>query len=202
VSNDAAVKTRSGDEFEQRNNLAASQERSRVVLCVMPSGYNWPMAIPKHIAALRSKIGHELLILPGVCGLVFDAVGRILLNRRSDTGRWAVLGGVIEPGEQPADAVVREVLEKTGVLVVPERITGVYSTPVMTLPNADQVQYVVTAFKCQAVSGEPKVHDDESLEVRYFDLQLLPELRPEHRLRIEHALSEGSAFFSRREGTR
>ena len=39
----------------------------------------------------------------------------MLLHRRSDTGKWALIGGALDPGEHPADGVVREVLEETGI---------------------------------------------------------------------------------------
>ena len=154
------------------------------------------MPIPDYVKSLRAKVGHDLLFLPGVCGLVFDDDGRVLLHRRADTGKWSVIGGLPNPGEEPAEAVVREVFEETGVTVEPERITGVYSTPRVRLPNGDEVQSIVTTFRCRPVGGTPHVHDDESLEVRYFPPDALPPLRPDHVLRIEHARRDGPAFFA------
>jgi 8-oxo-dGTP pyrophosphatase MutT (NUDIX family) len=154
------------------------------------------MAISPYVSQLRAQIGRELLLLPGVSGLVFNDAGQILLQRRTDTGQWAVIGGMLDPGEEPADALVREVFEETGVHVEPERITGVYLTPVVTYPNGDRAQYVITAFRCRPVAGVPHVHDDESLEVRYFPLDELPELRPDHGMRIRHAAGDGPAFFA------
>ncbi|MFF5225811.1 NUDIX domain-containing protein [Dactylosporangium sp. NPDC000521] len=49
--------------------------------------------------------------MPGVGGIAVDDRSRLLLARRSDTGGWAVLAGMVEPGEQPGDTVVREVRE-------------------------------------------------------------------------------------------
>jgi 8-oxo-dGTP pyrophosphatase MutT (NUDIX family) len=154
------------------------------------------MAIPEYVASLRAKVGHDLLLLPGVCALVFDPAGRVLLHRRADTARWALIGGTQEPGEEPADAVVREVDEETGVEVSPERITGVCATSRTVLPNGHQVQYVVVAFRCRPLRGTPTVNDDESLEVGYFALDRLPDLSAGHRARIEHALADGPAFFA------
>ena len=154
------------------------------------------MPIPDFVKALRAKVGHDLLFLPGVCGIVIDDAGRVLLHRRADTGTWAVIGGLPDPGEEPADAVVREVREETGVEVVPERIVGVYRTPRVVLPNGDQVQSVVTVLRCRPVGGEPRVNDDESLEVRYFSPEELPPLRADHRLRIGHAVQGGPAYFA------
>ena len=60
------------------------------------------MATPEFILQLRASAGHQLLFLPGVSAVVLDDDGRILLGRRSDSGRWSVLSGIPEPGEQPA----------------------------------------------------------------------------------------------------
>jgi len=146
------------------------------------------MPVSDYIKNLREKIGHELLFLSGVSALVFNAAGEVLLGQRSDTGLWAVIGGMIDPGEQPAAAVVREVFEETGMLVEIERVSGVYTSPVITYPNGDITQYVIIAFRCKPLSGEPRVNDDESLEIKYFPLTELPEdLKEDHLLRILHA---------------
>lgn len=148
------------------------------------------MAVPPHVAEIRALVGHRLLLLPSVCALVLDGRRRLLLHRRSDTGRWALLGGIIDPGEQPADAAVREVLEETGVRVVPDRVTGVYLTPEVRYANADRAQYVVTTFACTPRPGDaPRVADDESLEVGYHPLDALPDLSRDHRERIDDALA-------------
>jgi 8-oxo-dGTP pyrophosphatase MutT (NUDIX family) len=149
------------------------------------------MPVPDFVRQLRRKMGHDLLLLPGVSGMVINERGEVLLQRRSDTGKWALIGGILEPGEEPADAVVREVYEETALRVEPVRIIGVYTTPIITYPNQDRAMYVITAFRCRVVSGEPRVNDDESLEVRYFAPDALPQdLRDDFRRRIEHALAD------------
>ncbi|MEU2238090.1 MULTISPECIES: NUDIX domain-containing protein [unclassified Streptomyces] len=154
------------------------------------------MGTPDFIRALRETAGHQLLFLPGVSAVVFDDRGRVLLGRRSDNGMWAVIGGIVEPGEQPADCAVREVFEETAVHCVPERILLVETLrkPVV-YPNGDTCQYMDVAFRCRAVGGEARVNDDESTEVGWFEVDDLPEMKRFSYLRIEKALADDPTWF-------
>ena len=155
------------------------------------------MPISTYLKSLREKVGHDLVLMPGVTALVFNEAGEVLLHRSADDGRWYTIGGAVDPGEDPAHAAVRETLEETGLRVVPERIVGVYADPIVTYPNGDRVLYVSTCFLCRAIGGRLGVGDDESLELRYFPADGLPELLPTHRHRIEQALKgDEKAYFS------
>lgn len=147
------------------------------------------MAISPYIAKLRQKIGNDLLLLPSVSAIIFDDQNRVLLQRSSDDGKWYTIGGAIDPGEEPADAVVREVFEETGLRIEPLRITSVQSSPVVVYPNGHQTQYVAIAFLCRVIGGNLQVSDDESLELQFFALHNLPDLRPDQRQRIDWSLS-------------
>jgi 8-oxo-dGTP pyrophosphatase MutT (NUDIX family) len=151
------------------------------------------MPISPYVLDLRERVGHGLLLLPGVTAVVFDDAGRVLLNERSDNGQWALIAGVMDPGEQPAETIVREVYEETAVHVVPERITSVLTQPV-TYPNGDRCEYVDITFRCRAVGGEARVNDDESLAVGWFALDDLPPIGDLVRHRIECALTPGTWF--------
>ncbi|BAJ26834.1 MULTISPECIES: NUDIX domain-containing protein [Kitasatospora] len=150
------------------------------------------MPTPQFILDLREHIGHDPLWLSGITAVVVED-DRILLNRRSDTGRWALLHGIVEPGEQPADTVVREVREETGVTVRPERITSVLSLPAFACANGDRVQYLDIAFRCRPLAGEAVVNDDESLAVAWWPLDALPPLTRNDTLLLEKALADGPA---------
>jgi 8-oxo-dGTP pyrophosphatase MutT (NUDIX family) len=151
------------------------------------------MPISPYVLDLRERVGHGLLLLPGVTAVVFDDAGRVLLNERSDNGQWALIAGVMDPGEQPAETIVREVYEETAVRVVPERITSVLTQPV-TYPNGDRCEYVDITFRCRAVGGDARVNDDESLAVGWFALDDLPPIGDLVRHRIECALTPGTWF--------
>jgi len=153
------------------------------------------MATPDFIRELRSSIGHDLLWLPGVSVVVLDDDGRVLLNRRSDSGKWSLIGGIPEPGEQPAACAVREIEEETGVRAVVERLLVVQALKPVTYDNGDICQYMDISFRCRAVGGEARVNDDESLDVGWFAVDSLPELNEFALARIKQALADEPTWF-------
>ncbi|MET8680297.1 NUDIX domain-containing protein [Streptomyces sp. NPDC004647] len=153
------------------------------------------MATPDFIRELRASAGHQLLWLPGVSAIVFDDDGRVLLGRRADTGRWSIIGGIPDPGEQPSQTAVREVYEETAVRCVPERVVLVQALDPVEYPNGDQCQFMDITLRCRAVGGEARVNDDESLDVAWFPMDGLPELEDFALMRIKQALSDGPAWF-------
>ncbi|MCL7458013.1 NUDIX domain-containing protein [Micromonospora echinofusca] len=159
------------------------------------------MALSPYVARLRTHVGHDLLLLPGVSAIVRDDAGRVLLARRADNGLWSVPAGLIDPGEQPADAVVREVYEETGVHVRIERLAGLATHPVV-YPNGDVCEYLNVWFRCRAVGGEPRVNDDESIDVAWFDPGDLPEINEWVRLRVDTALREDAPVWHAAPGER
>lgn len=148
------------------------------------------MPTPKFILDLRAKIGHELLWLTGLTGVVLNDQGEVLLVQRADNGRWSLIGGILEPGEQPALAVVREIQEETAVVAEVDRLLSVETTPPAAYPNGDRVQFLDLCFSCHALGGEARVNDDESTDVRWWPLTALPEdLTHREHACIQRALS-------------
>lgn len=153
------------------------------------------MATPDFIRTIRASAGHELLWLPGVSAVVFDDAGRVLLGQRADNHEWAVIAGIPDPGEQPADCAVREVYEETAVECVPERVVLVRAGEAITYPNGDACQFMDITIRCRAVGGEAAVNDDESLQVGWFDVDALPKLSEHHLFRIKQAMSNEPTWF-------
>jgi 8-oxo-dGTP pyrophosphatase MutT (NUDIX family) len=127
------------------------------------------MPMSPYLRRLRARVGHELLVLPGVTGLVFDAAGDVLLAKHASNGDWAPPGGAIEPDESPYDAVVREVREETGLVVEPIALRGVFGGPELRVryPNGDETAYVTAIFECAQRGGALAPDGDEILEVRF-----------------------------------
>ncbi len=149
------------------------------------------MPIPEFVSRLRAQVGTELLWLPGVSAVILDEDGRVLLARRADNGRWAVISGILEPGEQPGIAIAREVLEETGVTIEVEGLAAVATDDhEVVYPNGDRAQYLDLTFVCRVTGGEAHVADDESTEVGWFAPDALPEpLVASSRQRVDRALA-------------
>ncbi|GAA4265789.1 NUDIX domain-containing protein [Frondihabitans peucedani] len=150
------------------------------------------MAVPDFVLALRSRIGTDPLWLSGVTACVVDD-GRVLLVKRADNGRWTPVTGIIDPGENPATAAAREVLEEADVVATPTRLAMVDVTDLVVYENGDQTRYLDLTFLCDYVSGDPFPADGENTEARWFPLDGLPEMTPDMLARLNAALADEPA---------
>lgn len=151
------------------------------------------MPTPQFILDLRTRIGTDPLPLHGVTAVVVDDDGRVLLVRRADSGKWTLVTGCLEPGEQPAEGARREIAEETGVIAAVEHLVSVAALPLAVCPNGDQVHWLDVTFRCRAVGGKARVNDDESTEVGWFGLADLPQLPARHLACIRNALDPDPA---------
>jgi len=135
------------------------------------------MPMSPYYRALREYVGNELLLIPAVAAVLRDDQERVLVQRTHD-GAWSLPAGAIEPGEAPAQAIVREVLEETGLLIRAERVLAVLggSDCRVTYPNGHLVEYVVTVFACARISGSLIDSNDETAFLRWFAPDEIPSL--------------------------
>ena len=75
----------------------------------------------QHRRGTRWRFGEYGLV---VCVWVYDGMGNLLLTRRapgkSFAGTWENSGGAVKAGENSRNAIVRELLEETGIRAKPE----------------------------------------------------------------------------------
>ncbi|KQO97755.1 NUDIX hydrolase [Leifsonia sp. Leaf264] len=157
------------------------------------------MPTPDFVLDLRRVVGHAPLWLSGVTAVILRG-DEVLLARRADNGRIAPIAGILEPGEEPAVAAVREAFEETNVVIEVERLAWVHVLDPVTYENGDQSVYLDLTFRCRYVSGEPHPADGENTEVMWVRLDELHtiELSDDHRRRIAYALSsDEAAHFER-----
>ena len=96
-----------------------------------------------------------------VGGLAYDEVGRLLLVQRANEpgrGLWSVPGGRVEPGEDDAAALVREMHEETGLLVTPDVLVG----------RVQRGPFAIADYRCVVVGGSLRAGDD-ALDARFVD---------------------------------
>ena len=149
------------------------------------------MPIPDFVLELRAKVGHDQLWLSGVTAVI-RREDQVLMVRRADNGEWTPVTGIVDPGEEPAACAVREAREETGVSIRVDRLASVDSATGVTYDNGDRACYLDLTFACTWLAGEPYVADDESVDVRWWPIDGLPEMKPMLLERIDAALSEES----------
>jgi len=130
-----------------------------------------------YIKNLRSGVGNSLLLIPGVAAVILNENRRLLLQEKHSEA-WSLPAGMIEPGESPGDAIVREVKEETGLIVAPERVLGVFGGKLFRYkyPNGDWVENTVILMRCSVLSNSGVISDTETKSLKYFEKNSMPEL--------------------------
>jgi 8-oxo-dGTP pyrophosphatase MutT (NUDIX family)/ASC-1-like (ASCH) protein len=124
------------------------------------------------------------------CGvLAVNGSGEILLQRRRDTGQWALPMGKQEIGETPTQCAIRETKAETGVDV---QIVGIYSHPAHIVAYTDgevRQEYEATLL-ARPVGGTPAANDEAS-EVRWIGVDALAalDIHPTMRRQIDDYLA-------------
>ncbi|MFT3895880.1 MAG: NUDIX domain-containing protein [Anaerolineales bacterium] len=134
---------------------------------------------------MKSTIFSRMSPVVAGAAAVIDKAGNILLMRRTDNQLWSMPAGQMEVGETPAEAVVRETWEETGVRCIPKALVGVYDSRRWDRGMLHHV-YKFT-FLCEPLEGQiPEPFDPhETLETGWFAEADLPaDLQEGHRKRI------------------
>jgi len=153
--------------------------------------------MPDYIRWIRSQMGNQCdLILNFAGGVVRDAEGRLLLQKRADRDAWGFPGGAIELGESAEEAAVREIFEETGLTVKVDSLLGVYSKYIDHYPNGSSAQPIVIMFCCSVSGGNLDANNDETLELKFFYPDELPPMfNPQHQDILEDVCKRRSGVY-------
>ncbi|MGG3308314.1 NUDIX domain-containing protein [Paenibacillus lautus] len=124
--------------------------------------------------------------------------GEILFQRSSlNSDIWSLPAGAIEIGETPAEAVVREVREETGLKVTPRNVIGVFGGKDFrfTYPDGNQVEYIIVMFECTINSGSLEAIDGESAELQFFSVDSMPKLAIPYPREVFYPSNSERTFF-------
>ena len=147
-----------------------------------------------YITYLRTMVGHEAVIMAAACAVIEDG-GRILLQKRP-SGLWGLPGGIAELGEALHETAVREAFEETGLVTEARELVGIYSKYDVECANGDKLQPVTALFRVEAVGGELRCDKNETLELRYFGKEELPEIYcKQHRDMIDDWFAKRRGVF-------
>lgn len=100
----------------------------------------------------------------GVGALIFDN-GKLLLVERGREplkGWWSLPGGGVETGEKLAEAIVREVLEETGLNVDPISVFEIFERLMPDAEGRTEYHYVLIDYICRVTGGTAQAGDDVS----------------------------------------
>lgn len=117
--------------------------------------------------------------------VVTDEEGRVLLLKhvfRPGSG-WGIPGGFLEKGEQPHEAVRRELREETGLELETAKVAFIRA-----LPRSSRVEII---YRCRARSARVKLDGYEIKSGDWFRPDELPQgLSADQRMLIRRALDE------------
>ncbi|WP_157154944.1 MULTISPECIES: NUDIX hydrolase [unclassified Diaminobutyricimonas] len=109
---------------------------------------------------------------------------QVLLSHWNENGRsgWSMPGGGIDPGEDPAEAAVREIFEETGYHAVLDELLGIDSHVVpaeqRTRANAGPLHAIRIVYRAHVIGGElTNEVDGSSDEAKWVPLAEVPQLR-------------------------
>ena len=131
-----------------------------------------------YISEMRKSFGHKPLINIGATIIVVNDKKELLLNLRTDTDTWGIIGGGMELGESLEQTAARELWEESGLKARRYELLDVLSGKELYFcyPNGDETYTVAVVYKALDVYGELKINDGESHRLQYFSLDELPTL--------------------------
>lgn len=109
----------------------------------------------------------------GVGGLILNKKGEILLTKRIEplfpqwNGKWGIPGGQVEFGENPTEALHRELKEELGI-----EVKILLATPLIASKTLDMQKWnyhgVFLCFPCSIIKGKPKNTSAEHSDSKWF----------------------------------
>lgn len=130
-----------------------------------------------YIKYMREMIGNKPMFLVGAGTLILNRNNQLLLMKRSDNHMWSTLGGSLNLGETFEEAAIREAFEEGNISIKNLKLFTLISGKEYyhVYPNGDQVYNSCAIFWTREYEGNLEGDNDETLDLRFFDMNSLPE---------------------------
>ncbi len=130
-----------------------------------------------YIESIRKHIGKAPMLSAGAALFVFNEKHQVLMQLRADFKMWGFIGGAMELGETFEETAVRELKEETNLNIVDLKFIKLLSGNdcYIKYPNGDEVYSVTAIYVVTKHTGDLELLDDESLELKWFDIDNLPD---------------------------
>jgi ADP-ribose pyrophosphatase YjhB (NUDIX family) len=164
---------------------AYDRERYEHLFQLATQTYSELLHIPEE--ALREQFLKEIgYITPkvGTDAAIFNARGEILLSDRADGAGWCLPCGFVEPDETPAEGIIREVQEETGLEVKILCMVGVF-TRKASAQNGPHTTVSILHL-CEVTGGQLRA-SHESRDVRYWLMDDVPRWHAAHETKARSA---------------
>ena len=147
--------------------------------------YSELLAVPDQ--ALRARFLNELgHITPkvGTDAAIFNENGEILLMERADGSGWCLPCGFVEPNETPAEGIIREAREETGLDIKIIQLVGVFTRKpcVHTGPHTT----ISIVHLCEVIGGQLEI-SHEGLALKYWAIDDMKNWHPTHEINARAA---------------
>ena len=131
----------------------------------------------KSSIVMRLIVIHAPIITIGVGVVIENGKGEILLQRRKDNGKWAIIGGGMEIGESFEDTIRREAKEEAGIELGDLKPMAICNGQdrFITYPNGDIVYSSSIIFRTKTYYGNIVNDPKEVVEHKFFGKDNLPE---------------------------
>lgn len=158
------------------------RERYERLLTLATQAYSEVLDLPAE--TIRTQFVRESgVITPkiGTDAAIFNERGEILLMERADGSGWCLPCGFVEPNETPAEGIIREAREETGLEIRVKRLVGVFTRK--PSPQFGPHTILSVIHLCEIVSGELTL-SHEGCALRYWSID---EMRDWHGTHEIHA---------------
>ena len=109
---------------------------------------------------------------------IIERDGKILLEHRTDSDRWAFIGGGLKIDESIEECLRREVLEETGREIVTYKLFDIFSDPYRIAEYPDgNILRIISVVYCVELERKELICSEESRELKFFSLKELSKLK-------------------------